>query len=191
MTQEETLSTLLEFFKALADENRLKIIGLLAQNPTSVEALADALGLSVSTTSHHLARLSKSGLVTARADGHYFIYSLQTEKLKDMSRPLLQEENLPRLSVDTGEDAFERKVLANFVDKEGRIISFPVQEKKFAVILHYALKEFEPGKRYTEKEVNALLSRYNEDTAALRRGMIEYKLLSRESNGSAYWLTES
>lgn len=191
MTQEETLVTLLDFFKALADENRLKIIGLLAQKPTSVEALADALGLSVSTTSHHLSRLSKSGLVSARADGHYFIYSLQTEKLKDMSRHLLQEENLPRLSVDTGEDAFERKVLANFVDKEGRIISFPVQEKKFAVILHYALKDFEPGKRYTEKEVNTLLSRYNEDTAALRRGMIEYKLLSRESNGSAYWLTES
>ena len=191
MTQEETLATLLDFFKALADENRLKIIGLLAQNPTSVEALADALGLGVSTTSHHLARLSKSGLVSARADGHYFIYSLHTEKLKDMSRHLLQEENLPRLSVDTGEDAFERKVLASFVDNDGRIVSFPVQEKKFAVILRYALRDFEPGKRYTEKEVNALLSRYNEDTAALRRGMIEYKLLQRESNGSAYWLTES
>jgi predicted transcriptional regulator len=191
MTQEETLNTLLEFFKALADENRLKIIGLLAQNPTSVEALADALGLSVSTTSHHLSRLSKSGLVSARADGHYFIYSLQTEKLKDMSRHLLQEENLPALSVDTGEDAFERKVLSNFVDKDGRIVSFPVQEKKFAVLLRYALRSFEPGKRYTEKEVNALLSHYNEDTAALRRGMIEYRLLQRESNGSAYWLTES
>lgn len=190
MTQEETLAALLEFFKALADENRLKIIGLLAQNPTSVEALADALGLSVSTTSHHLSRLSKSGLVSARADGHYFIYSLQTEKLKDMSRHLLQEENLPRLSADTGEDAFERKVLANFLDEDGRIISFPVQEKKFAVLLRYVLRSFEPGKRYTEKEVNTLLSRYNEDTAALRRGMIEYKLLSRESNGSAYWLTE-
>jgi biotin operon repressor len=181
----------LDFFKALADENRLKIIGLLAQQPTSVEALADALGLSVSTTSHHLSRLSKSGLVSARADGHYFIYSLQTETLKKMSQHLLQEENLPSLSADTGEDAFERKVLSNFVDKDGRIISFPVQEKKFAVILRYALKDFEPGKRYTEKEVNELLSRFNKDTAALRRGMIEYKLLSRESNGSAYWLTEA
>jgi predicted transcriptional regulator len=191
MTQEETLATLLEFFKALADENRLKIIGLLAQNPTSVEVLADALGLSVSTTSHHLSRLSKSGLVAARADGHYFIYSLQTEKLKDMSRHLLQEENLPALSVDTGEDAFERKVLANFLDKDGCIVSFPVQEKKFAVLLRYVLRSFEPGMRYTEKEVNVLLSHYNEDTASLRRGMIEYKLLQRESNGSAYWLTES
>jgi hypothetical protein len=33
MTEEEIFSELLEFFKALSDENRLKIIGLLAQQP--------------------------------------------------------------------------------------------------------------------------------------------------------------
>lgn len=70
MTEQEQLAELLVFFKALADESRLKIIGLLAQQPYSVEKLAEALGLGVSTTSHHLACLTKAGLVSVRVDGH-------------------------------------------------------------------------------------------------------------------------
>ncbi len=190
MTDQEQINSLLNFFKALADENRLKIVGLLAQKPSSVEALADALGLSASTTSHHLARLSKSGLVSARADGHYYIYSLNTDALRGMSQHLLQEENLPALSqgaVNTGDDLFESKVMKAFIDSEGRITAFPAQEKKFLVLLRYVLKAFEPGQRYPEKEVNEILKRYNEDTASLRRGLVEYKLMQREGGGGAYW----
>jgi len=190
MTDQEQINTLLSFFKALADENRLKIVGLLAQKPSSVEALADALGLSASTTSHHLARLSKSGLVSARADGHYYIYSLNTDALRGMSQHLLQEENLPALSqgaVNTEGDLFESKVMKAFVDSEGRITAFPAQEKKFLVLLRYVLKAFEPGQRYPEKEVNEILKRYNEDTASLRRGLVEYKLMQREGGGGVYW----
>ncbi len=109
MTGQDQFDSLLAFFKALADENRLKIIGLLAAHPYTVEDLAEALGLGASTTSHHLARLSKAGLVSARTDGHYYIYSLQTEVLKDMSRQMLQDEDLPKLSTPLTTDAFEQK----------------------------------------------------------------------------------
>jgi len=54
---------LLNFFKALADANRLKIVGLLAQKPHTVEELAALLDIKPSTVSHHLARLSDAGLV--------------------------------------------------------------------------------------------------------------------------------
>ena len=190
MTEQEQLAELLAFFKALSDGNRLKIIGLLAQRPYSVEELADALGLGVSTTSHHLSRLAKSGLVSARVDGHYNIYSLQTETLKEMSRHLLQDENLPKLSEAVGDDAYDRKVLATFLDAEGYITAFPAQEKKFRVILRYALKAFEPGVRYSEKQVNEILLRFNEDTASLRRGFIEYGMMAREGGGGEYWRTD-
>lgn len=188
MTEQEQLAELLAFFKSLADENRLKIIGLLAKQPTSVEKLAELLGLSVSTTSHHLATLAKAGLVSARTEGHYYIYSLQTETLKTMSRHLLQDENLPKLSEGLGEDAFDRKVLSNFLDTDGRIKAFPVQDKKFIVLLRHVLKSFESGKRYTEKEVNEIFGKFNDDTASLRRGMVEYKLMSREGGGGEYWV---
>src|SRR5512137_2305156 len=68
---------LLELFKALADANRLKIIGLLARQPYSGEELSALLNLQPSTVSHHLSRLSSVGLVSARAEGYYNVYHLE------------------------------------------------------------------------------------------------------------------
>ncbi len=56
---EKSFETLLAFFKALADKNRLKIVGVLAQKETSVEELAVVLGISPSTVSHHLSKLAR------------------------------------------------------------------------------------------------------------------------------------
>ena len=162
---------------------RLKIIGLLAERPYTVEKLAATMKLGTSTTSHHLARLAKAGLVAARTEGHYYIYSLQTNMLREMSQRMLQEEQLPRLAEISREDAFERKVMTSFTDAGGRVTAFPVQEKKFMVILRYVLKAFEPGLIYTEKQVNEILGRYNEDTAMLRRSLVDYHMLAREGGG--------
>jgi hypothetical protein len=191
MNAQEQNPELLDFFRALADENRLKIVGFLAQKPSSVTELAQALGLSVSTTSNHLSSLAYAGLVKAQPDGHYFIYSLQMETIKNMAKHLLQEENLPRLSEGQGEDAFERKVLNTFLNREGRVKVFPAQEKKFLVLLRHMLKSFEPGRHYSEKEVNEILLGFNTDTASIRRGFIEYKMMAREGGGGAYWRIDS
>ena len=188
MNEGELNRELLEFFKALADANRLKIIGVLAHEPHSVEGLAAVLGLGVSTTSHHLSRLAQAGLVSARTDGHYYYYSLQTEVIETMAKSLLATEDLPRLSGDADLDAYDRKVLSAFVDKDGKITALPAQEKKFQVILRHVAKAFEPDVRYTEKQVNEILSGYHKDTASLRRGLIEYRIMARDSSGSAYWL---
>ena len=191
MNEAELNQELLDFFKALADANRLKIIGVLAREPHSVEQLAAVLGLGVSTTSHHLARLSQAGLVSARTDGHYYYYSLQTEVLEKKAQRLLATENLSKLSGDADLDAYDRKVLDAFVDKEGKITSLPAQEKKFQVILRYVAKAFEADTRYSEKQVNEILSGFYKDTASLRRGLIEYRIMARDSSGSAYWLVQS
>jgi biotin operon repressor len=190
MTEDEIVQELLEFFKTLAEANRLKIIGLLAQQPNTVEAIASTLGIGVSTTSHHLSRLAKIGLVSAQVDGHYYHYTLQTEVLEAMAQRLLSKDTLPRLSEQVEAEVFERKVLSAFTDPGGRIKSFPAQEKKFIVLLKYVLNAFIPGQHYTEKEVNTLLARYNEDVASLRRGLIEYKLMGRLSGGGEYWRIE-
>jgi len=190
MTSEEHQYELLSFFKALADENRLKIIGILAQQAHTVEQLASAICLSMSTTSHHLARLAKVGLVSARTDGHYYIYSLHTDALKEMSQRLLQDEQIRQLSAPISEDAYDQKVLTNFIDKDGRIKTFPAQDKKLQAILRHVVKAFEPGQRYPEKQVNEILSHFNEDTAFLRRSLIEYKLMGRQGGGGEYWRSE-
>jgi hypothetical protein len=78
-------------------------------------------------------------------------------------------------------------VLDTFVDADGRLKAFPAQEKKFQVILRYVVEAFKPGERYRETQVNEILSRYHDDTASLRRGLIEHKLMRREGGGGAYW----
>jgi DNA-binding transcriptional ArsR family regulator len=192
MDSETQNQTLLEFFKALAEPNRLKIVGFLAQRSYTVGELAEALGLGVSTTSNHLSTLAQVGLVSARPQGHYAVYSLDIAALQGMARRLLQTENLPRLSQQAENDtpAYDRKVLATFLDPQGRIIAFPAQEKKFLVLLRHVLQAFEPGERYAERQVNEILARYNDDTASLRRGLIESRLMRRERDGGAYWRTD-
>ena len=190
MDTETINAELLSFFKALADANRLKILGLLAKEPYSVEQLAEILEIRPSTVSHHLAKLSNAGLVRAQSESYYNIYYLETSVLEEKARRLLSEETLPAMAADIDTDAYDRKVLSNFTSPDGRVKAFPAQRKKMEVILRYVLKAFQPGKRYSEREVNEVLSQYHEDTATLRRELVEYKMLAREGGGGVYWLIE-
>jgi predicted transcriptional regulator len=184
-------ASLLVFLKALADANRLKIVGLLARQPLSGEQLAEMLELRPSTVSHHLAQLSQAGLVSARAEGYYNIYHLHAEALEAMARRLYSTDELLKAVVEQVDlAAYDRKVLRNFTDTDGRIKTFPAQRKKFEVILRYVLKVFEPGVHYSEKQVNELLSRYNDDTATLRRELVGLGWLKRKDGGGDYWLAE-
>lgn len=178
---------LLIFFKALADANRLKIVGLLATQPLTVEQIAEMLKLSSSTVSHHLARLAKVGLVSAKAESYYSIYSLETRALEEMARRLLQHETLPEVAADVDTDAYDRKVLKNYLTADGRLKDFPTQQKKLEVILRHAVKLFEPGVRYSEKQVNEILSHLNEDYAFLRRHLVDFGLMQRQGGGGEYW----
>ncbi|HEY94026.1 MAG TPA: metalloregulator ArsR/SmtB family transcription factor [Dehalococcoidia bacterium] len=187
---EEVLEKLLGFFKALADPNRLKIVGLLAQDEYTVEQMAEILKLSSSTVSHHLSKLSAAGLVTARSESYYNIYRLETGVLDEMSQKLLSKEIVPAVAADVDIDAYDRKVLNTFLDEDGSFIGLPAQRKKFEVLLRHVAKAFEPGKRYTEKEVKELLSEYWFDTATFRRGLVEHKIMAREGGGGEYWLIE-
>jgi predicted transcriptional regulator len=189
--QDELLAELLPFFKALADPNRLRIAGLLANQELSVEQLAELLGLRPSTVSHHLSYLSHIGLVSARAKSYYNLYRLENSALDRLAQRLLQRETLQFVTVQESQDSYDRKIIANFTDADGRIKTLPAQRKKLEVILRYVLRAFEPGVRYSEKRVNEILSQYNKDTATLRRELVDYHLLMREGGGGEYWLPES
>jgi len=187
---EEIAAELLAFFKALADANRLRIVGLLAQGEYAVEQMAEMLDLRPSTVSHHLAKLSTAGLVSARSESYYNTYRLETSVLESMSQRLLARETMPAVTADVDMDAYDRKVLNTFCDTEGRILQFPAQRKKFEVLLRHVAKAFEPGVRYGEKQVNEMLSSYSEDTATLRRGLVAHRMMAREGGGGEYWLRE-
>lgn len=62
--------------KVLGSPKRLELLDLLAQGPRSVEELADAAALGMSTCSAHLQTLREAGLVTPRREGKRIYYSL-------------------------------------------------------------------------------------------------------------------
>jgi len=184
---EDKLASLLTFFKALADESRLKIVGLLAQQPRSVDELAAMLDLSAPTISHHLSRLLEAGLVQAQAQQYYSVYALRTEVLREMAREALSTEKLVAAAAEVDQDAFASKVLRDFIER-GRLKTIPSQLKKKQVLLRWLAQNFEPGKEYPEKQVNTILKSYHDDYATLRRELVDYKYLGRRN--AVYWRVE-
>ena len=184
-------SEMVAFFKALGDANRLKIVGLLAQENYSVEELAEILGLRASTVSHHLSRLSEVGIVSAKAESYYNVYQLEAKVLEDLARRMLSEEALPQAAAGIDMDAYDRKVVENYTFPEGRLKTIPSQRKKREAILRHILKAFDPDVVYTEKQVNEILKQFHEDTATLRRELIGYRMMSRKAGGSAYWVRQT
>src|SRR5574340_161104 len=67
--------------KSLASANRLELLEALAQGERGVDGLAQASGMSVANTSHHLQILRSGGLVQSRKEGTQVIYSLTDEKV--------------------------------------------------------------------------------------------------------------
>jgi len=178
------------FFKALADSSRLKIVGLLAEKTYSVEELAALLKLKPSTVSHHLSKLSEAGLVSSHAESYYSVYQLDRKVLEQKSRTIFSNEELSTVASEVDVDAYDNKVIKDYLKRDGSLKTLPAQRKKLEAILRYVVKSFEVGKRYNEKRVNEILSNFHEDTATLRRELIGYGLMEREGGGGEYWRKE-
>ena len=181
---------LVTFFKALADSNRLKIVGLLAEKPYSVEELAALLKLKPSTVSHHLSKLAEAELVNSHAESYYSVYQLDKDLLEKKKRTMFSQAELSTVAAEVDADAYDTKVVRDFTRRDGSLKTIPAQRKKLDAILRYVVKVFDKGKRYSEKRVNEILSKYHEDTATLRRELVGAKLMEREGGGGDYWRTE-
>lgn len=81
MISDEFEKDLVQVFKLLADETRLKILFLLGQEKElHVSALCERLGQSQPAVSHHLALLRVAGLIEPRRDGKHNFYSIQQNR---------------------------------------------------------------------------------------------------------------
>lgn len=181
---DSALASVVSFFKALSDESRLKIVGALATSERSVDELADLLDLRAPTVSHHLARLKESDIVSMRSEGTKHLYRLNLEELRALTKRVLAIETITTIGNDVATDAWERKVLRDFFEGDS-LKEIPSSRKKREVILRWLTELFKTGRRYTEKEVNAIIGRHHPDFATLRRELIGARLLVRER--SVYW----
>ena len=180
MTQDEPqdLDTIVIYLKTLADQTRLRLLGLLATERRSVEELAALLNLKPSTVSWHLGKLKELDLVRMRADGNTHIYRLNGKGLGRINKLLVTPERVAMIARDD-ENAWERKVLRDFLE-DGALREIPAYRKKRDVILRWLADQFAFGRTYTEAEVNEIIKRSHPDFATLRRELIGGRFMRRE-----------
>lgn len=98
--EKEDLYSVAQLFKALADENRAKISYSLCQDgELCVCDIANIIGSTVATASHHLRTLHKQGIVKYRKEGKLAFYSLDDEHIKQLIVIALAHKNEVKVNV--------------------------------------------------------------------------------------------
>ena len=175
MTEQQAIS----LFKCLADKSRIQILKSLMAEDMYVERLSERLGLTPATISFHLKKLVDVGAVNSRKEQYYTIYSINNDVFNVAILDILKEESEEKNLQKERDDAYRKKVIDSFFEY-GKLKSIPTQRKKERIVLEEIAKAFEPGKSYTEREVNIIIADFNDDFCTIRRDMVAEKLLVRD-----------
>lgn len=162
----------------LADGDRLRVFAAVVLGNESLEDVRRATSLDARAAATALTRLVHGGLLDADAHG-YHVQEHEIRAAARAGRPATVDEHAD----EPGERA---RVLRAFV-KGGRLQSIPATRSKRKVILEVIAQDFEPGRHYTEKQVNLVLGTRFADTAALRRYLVDEGYLERDLGGRRYW----
>ena len=173
---------ILAFVKAMADAERLRVIGLLSLGDKRATEIASTLGIHPSEINRHLEQLVASGVVGEREG----TYQLNEKAIENLARGQFEGKRAA-YQADQEEPEDVRKVLKNFLNADGSLRQIPPQGNKLLIILNFIVEAFAFDTNYTEKEVNTILRRFHLDTAALRRYLVDNGLMAREGDGSRYW----
>ena len=173
---------ILSFVKAMASADRLRIVGLLSQGSKRAVEIAEALGMHPSDVNRHLEQLTDSSVVSETQG----VYDLNEKAIESLARGQFEGKR-PVYVPEEDREEDVRKVLRAYLNADGTIRQLPQEGKKMMIMLNFILDAFSLDANYTEKEVNTILRRFHVDTATLRRNLIDYGLMARESDGTRYW----
>ena len=162
----------------LADDDRRLVVAALTLGASDLDTVVAAAALPPERATRALGRLVDAGLVVAGSDGGLAVLgaAFQQAARAALARPPRDEH--------AAEPEERRKVLDAFV-VHGRLVSIPAARGKRLVVLDWLAQDFEPGVRYSERQVNAILERRHADPATLRRYLVDEDLLDRA--GGEYW----
>ncbi len=178
-----TQGNALKIFKSLSDMSRLRIVQSLTGGEMYTELLAERLGLTPSTVSFHMKKLEDASLVVSRKEQYYTVYSLNRDVLAASLFDVASSEPEQTDDQQKREKEYRRKVIDTFFEY-GKLKAIPVQRKKKLICYEVIAERFVPGKVYSEKELNAVISPIHEDYCTIRRDMISEGILTRK--GSEY-----
>lgn len=160
----------------LAEPERLRVVSALALGAGTIAEVAAATGLEPREVVAALRRLERGGLVSREKDQ----LTLHADRFKEAAREVAPVEPAAPLSADPATD----RVLRAYT-RGGRITKLPARLTKRRLLLEHVAAMFEPGVRYPEREVDAMMRAWHPDYAMLRRYLVDAALLARAEG--EYW----
>ncbi|OME92718.1 MULTISPECIES: DUF2087 domain-containing protein [Paenibacillus] len=181
------LDKVVSYHKALADPTRIKMLILLAEGELNGQVLAEKIGVTPATITHHAAKLREASLIKERRDkntiyfslNHYFIKNSATAT-ENLIYQRVRPEGVPERLEEEDQRTMDA-VVNNFFTSEGKLKSIPAQLKKKLIVLTHLVSRLEKGRKYTEKEINEFIQGYHEDFATLRREFIMHHFMFRDN----------
>jgi DNA-binding transcriptional ArsR family regulator len=176
---------MLDTLKAFTTPDRLQILGAVAARPMTAEELAAALGLPMSRVVREVDVLRRAGLLEFDRASSRPAHVLAVGRLHELGAGLA---SMARAAGDSPADsgsgfgdvsAEDARVLRAFFE-DGRLTTIPAHEAKRLVVLrHLRERCFPEDRAYPEKEVNMRLALVHPDVAALRRYLVDTRLMTR------------
>lgn len=163
----------------LAEEERLKTFAAVALGAATPGEVAQLTRLPAREVVRALRRLEHGGAVRTE-DGRLVA---DVGMFKDAVREFAPE---PEPDVPLDPDRQKAAILKAFV-RDGRLIQLPAARGKRRVVLEHIAACFEPGVKYPERAVDAVLRAWYDDYVSVRRYLIDEALLTREN--AIYWRT--
>ena len=168
-----------DFLKILLDPDRLAMVGIVALGDATEAEIAQKTRRRPRDVVTTLSPLVVGGVLEREGD----TYRLRRESLRELAADLPQPPP-PDPHVLKGMTESEQAVLARFFSGR-KLLEIPSTRSKRLVLLERLALEFEPGRRYSEPEVNGILALWYPDYASLRRYLVDERFLDRADG--EYW----
>lgn len=168
-----------QLVRLLAESDRRRVVAVLVLNdgPLTPNDIAQAAELTLRVVIDALDRLSAGGLVADAGAGF--------ELLDDaFSRAARTDAPPPRPSEHKDQPHDVARIL-DAAFRDGELVRWPAKRSKRLVVLDHLSQQFDVGVRYTERQVDDTLRRFDPDVATMRRYLVDDQFLDRGEG--EYW----
>jgi hypothetical protein len=162
----------------LADDARRRVFAALVLGAATVEEVKEATGLATRSVGTAVSRLVEADLVLRGDDGTLVLLAEAFRQATIAAAPA-------RTVEETGDAPEDVAKVLRTCFRDGRLLRIPAKRTQRLVVLDVLAQEFEVGRRFPERHVNATLRRFHDDVAALRRHLVDEGFLDRDKG--EYW----
>jgi hypothetical protein len=162
----------------MAEESRRRVMAALILGADEPADIVRTTGLDEREVAGALDRLVRAGLVESLPDNRFHLlegaFKMAARSEADPNPPSSFPNHPPE----------HQRILDQAFDGD-RLIHLPAKRSRRLVVLDHLAQRFEPGRKYSEREVNAILTKADSDTATLRRYLVDAGMLDRADG--RYW----